>query len=155
MLCSRHRWAELQAINTYDYCRVEWPGSDIHSHCTVKPDVSLLLVFFQCEGVSVCCTSSSSFNSCRALSEQDSAPSTGKLSHCTRASPGSVLRPPSSPAACLRPAALSFDAAGLKTTSHSSERSPETLHMARRSSNTCKQHTHTHHNDTVVRIIHH
>lgn len=53
VLCSRHRWAELQATNTCDYCRVEWPGTDIHSHCTVKPDVSLLLVFSVCGCISL------------------------------------------------------------------------------------------------------
>lgn len=87
-------------------------------------------------------TSSSSFSSCRTWSEQDSAPSTGELSHGTKASPVSALRQASSPAPCLRPAARSLGPTGLNTTSHSSGRSPETVHMARSSSNTCKRPAH-------------
>lgn len=86
-------------------------------------------------------TSSSSLNNCRACSEQDSAPSTGELSHWMRARPASPLWPISGPTPCLRPATFSLGPAGLKTTSHKSKRSPEAPHMARRSSSTCR-HTH-------------
>lgn len=99
----------------------------------------------------VCRTSSSSFSSCRTWSEQDSAPSTGELSHCTKASPDSALRQASSPAPCRRPAARSLGPTGLNTTSHSSGRSPETVHMARSSSNTCKQRAHTDETAHLVR----